>query len=41
MRAATITVLGLARNLRRVREQAAEVEDVQGVFGFRGPAHTT
>ena len=40
MRAATITVLGPARNLRRVREQAAEVEDVQGVFGFRGPAHT-
>ena len=40
MRAATITVLGTARNLRRVREQAAEVEDVQGVFGFRGPAHT-
>ena len=40
MRATTISILGPARNLRRVREQAAEVEDVQGVFGFRGPAHT-
>ena len=29
-------ILGPARNLRRVREQAAEVEDVQGLFGFQG-----
>ena len=38
--AAFIKILGPARNLRRVREQAAEVEDVQGLFGFKGPAHT-
>jgi hypothetical protein len=40
MKAATITILGPARNLRRVREQTADIEDVQGLFGFQGPAHT-
>ena len=31
---------GPARNLRRVREQVATIEDVQGLFGSKGPAHT-
>ena len=37
---ATVRILGPARNLRRVREQVATVEQVLGLFGSRGPAHS-
>jgi hypothetical protein len=36
----TVRILGPARNLRRVREQTATIEQVLGLFGSRGPAHT-
>ena len=37
---ASVRILGPARNLRRVREQIATVEQVLGIFGGSGPAHT-
>jgi hypothetical protein len=36
----SVRILGPARNLRRVREQIATVEQVLGIFGGSGPAHT-